>query len=127
MSGFFRNIRKKKNFPRLITALFLLLMMVEIFGHAQKEFNNLIAERPPNYLSIQTLSENGEIIIEEFEVCSFGKSLLWSDQASHHQVLVTNFLYNFKRFEITYERIPFNFADSLYKSLAPPYLPPELI
>ena len=131
MRQIFRVIRKKRNLRRLRAAVFLFLMFVEIFAHAQMDGQIFAAELFSPPVTQTSISNKGERIPAQRAIAIADDESQGShqpfcqDEVSHHQGLLTGFSYSFDTASFSSERITSRRGEFVYNSLPPPYLPPK--
>lgn len=133
MQPLFRLLRKNRNRTRFLAVFFLFCIVAEVFSHAQQGVQILIAELLPSTTKICIADEDSEISDKGTiapVTCSDKKEddhpLDLGDQLSHHQVLAVSFTFKPRKVEQSSEKIVSRFDTQVYRSLPPPYLPPEL-
>lgn len=129
MRRIFQIIKKKKNLRR-ISAVFLILVAIELFSHPHSGEQTFAAELSLPAAEITISNENKGDTTETLITISDNHSqdpdqIPCNDETLHHDVLTCSLSYPVKKAFFRSERIAFNFGEPVHNSLPPPYLPPK--
>lgn len=129
MQRIFQIIKKKKNLRR-ISVVFLALVVIELFSHAQSGKKTFAAELSSTVVGITISNESKDKRTETAVTIPDNhrqdpEQTPCNDETSHHDIIISNFSHPLKKAFFRSERIAFNFGEPIYNSLPPPYLPPK--
>ncbi|HQU81811.1 MAG TPA: hypothetical protein PKY59_01715 [Pyrinomonadaceae bacterium] len=130
MQKVFRFIKKKRSLRRL-SAVWLFLVIIELFCPVFCDEPTFAATSNPSQTtvnrSIEETEDNSETSITDYDhQNSDEKGNFCNDECLCHAMVVMslNFV-NIKDSLITGERMAFSYGEPLFNSLSPPYIPPK--
>jgi hypothetical protein len=126
----FKTIKKKRNIRLLSVAWFLLILVIEFFSHSFSFGRTFIAESSSTKpeTSVSNRGSGNSYKIKMRVPSGHGSDsdqTFCQDEVSHHDLLISRFLYPIKQEFFRNESFVFLFSNPLLNSLPPPYIPPK--